>query len=1238
MFYSLAATVVFLAVLMSILRMVVSEADSWRMDLQQLASRYLERQVYIKGLDARMDGIIPVLVLKNVHLMSANGKTELFSFKEAQLEPDILSSIKNRTFVPGEFTIQGAEITVVRHKDKSFSFNGMKLKNPDAAARHAAGSGEFLDWLFQRKDLKVQDSTVIWIDQSRGQAELRLKNVNIHLHNNAAHHQLKVSLKLPETLGRSFELALDAWGRADLKPSAWHGKLYLHGNGLHLARLGILPVIHDYKLLRGMTDFKLWGEWNKGQVTGLSGDITAYNLSLQHPDMQQPLKIKLLSGLFDYRLINSGWALDIKRFHLLDEQGSWPETGISIQRQSRSSSNYPLIRIQANQFRLENISSLLLHSGLLSKQQTQILASMSPSADVKNFQLRFSDNPDRSDIALQARFSQLGFHSWQDIPGVHGLSGDVGTDDKQIRLTLNSDYATFDSPRLFRYPLKISALSGTFKLQRYQQGWQLSSGSLLLKNEDIETHSRVLLDIPDNHTSPFMDLRIQLKNGNVAHAYRYYPVGVMSTDLVNWLDRGLVAGRIVQGGLVFQGRLGDFPFRHNKGQFQVEFEAQNALIDYFDGWPVVHDAHLHATFTGLGMKIQADTGQILDSGLSSTDIQIKDFSHSNLRITGKVNGKLKDALRFLVESPIQPQAKSLIDSFHYQGSSQIDLDLSIPLSEKVRKIHPLSISGKVHLTNAGLLMLDDLVDIKAINGTIGFTQNTLFARGIHARIMGSKARLDIHTEHKDKGRPVIIEAQGKIDGHHLAQKFGLPPSISIKGVTDWRGRLFIPGRAQAKMAVPVLKIHSQLKGVEIKLPQPLGKTKNERRNSLLELRFEHGGKTRLYARSKGYISGAVVLKAKSKSLQVLKAYVHFGAGEGHLPDSPDLLVSGSLSMFSLTPWLDALAANVHKGTSPFISLPLVFAMDSLQLAPESDKSSPTADKKSLPRLDSDLFPLIRGSINKLSYDDVKIGRLAVHTSRLKFRKGIRLDSLSLQGKQLKLHASGEWMQKPNRDLSSMQMKLESPDIGKMLSSLGFSAIVQGGKTTLEGSLHWPGSPMDIGLSKIKSKLKYTIEDGSIISVDPGPGGRLLGLFSLAALPRRLMLDFSDTFGKGLHFDSIKGTLNIHNGSAFMENNLMKSPLAYITVSGRTGLVDRDFDQLVTVRPRGGGALTAVAGGMLFGPQIGAAILLVQKIFGNELKDATAIRYKVTGSWEKPVITRLDKLKTSEGPSLDDDEF
>ncbi len=1239
-FYSIASFVVFLAVVMSIFRVVVAGADNWRTDLEQLGTYYLERQVYIEALDARLDGLVPVLILKNVRLMSVDEKNELFSFSEGKLELDIIDSIKTGNFIPYEFTIQGAKITVIRHRNKSFSFRGMELKTAEEVEKSATASNEFTDWLLRRSNLNVKDSSIIWIDQFREQPALRVDKVNIHLHNDTDRHQLKVSMELPETIGRSLEFSLDALGKISAKPSDWHGKIYLRGVGIHPARPATLPHFKNYRLLGGLADFELWGEWSQGQLERLSGDVTAYNLAIQHPDMKKTLALKLLSGLFNYQHSDAGWSLDINRFHLMNAQGSWPETDISFKQYHSDSSNSGQTQVQAKRFRLENISSLLLSAAVLSKQQTEMLENMKPSGDVENFQLVFSDNPDNKNIGLQALFSQLGFHPWKKIPGVRGFSGSVSGDPELMRVNLNSDYSVFDFPKMFRQPLKLSKLSGMFEIQHYEQGWQIFTESLLLKNEDAEIQSRVLLDIPENGSSLFMDLQVQFKNGNAAHASHYYPVNIISSGLLNWLDRGITGGRVVQGGAVFRGRLSDFPFKQEQGQFRVEFEVEDASIDYLEGWPAVSDGHFNAVFTDRGMHIKASTGRILDSRLSSTTIEIENFQHANLTIRGDVNGEVGDALRFLVESPIQPEAKPLLDSIHYHGSSRVELDLSIPLGTGVEKTQPLAVKGQVYLRDASLLLLDDQIDITEINGNIFFTENSQTATGIRARILGGEALIDIKTGDKADGLPVFIKTKGKIDSRHLVRKFGLPAWQQVDGMTDWEGVLSI--RPQAKINTS-LQVRSNLQGVEVNLPSPLGKHKDEIRDGLLDIQLSQG-RARFYVHSKDYVSAAVVLNTETEHIRPLKAYVHLGEGEGHLPEAESLRISGSLSMFSLAPWTDALHQGKEEVTDSFVAIPLIFDMDNLQLAPveaESESAAeevkPRPQEKSVSKFDAALFPLIQGTIKNLSYDDVPIGRLEIKTSRLKIRKGIKLDSLSLQGEELNMQAKGEWVQWPNRDFSSMEVKLDSPDLGKMLSSLGFSAIFKGGETTLGGNLHWSDSPMGISLAGLDSNLKYTVKDGSIVSVEPG-AGRLLGLFSLAALPRRLVLDFSDAFGDGLSFDSIEGELDIHDGSAFMDNNLMKSPLAHISVSGRTGLVNRDFDQLITVYPRGGDALTVVAGGMLFGPQIGAVILLAQKILGNELKDATAIKYKVSGSWEEPVITRLNQPKQDEGISLDDDDF
>lgn len=131
----------------------------------------------------------------------------------------------------------------------------------------------------------------------------------------------------------------------------------------------------------------------------------------------------------------------------------------------------------------------------------------------------------------------------------------------------------------------------------------------------------------------------------------------------------------------------------------------------------------------------------------------------------------------------------------------------------------------------------------------------------------------------------------------------------------------------------------------------------------------------------------------------------------------------------------------------------------------------------------------------------------------------------------------------------------------------------------------------------------------------------MGLFSLHSLSRRLALDFSDLFQKGLGFDSIEGTFSLSNGHAYTRDLTLKGPAARIDISGRIGLKDRDYDQIVTVTPRVSSALP-IAGTIAGGPAVGAALFLAERFLRQEIDQVARYRYSVTGPWSDPVVKRI----------------
>jgi uncharacterized protein YhdP len=196
----------------------------------------------------------------------------------------------------------------------------------------------------------------------------------------------------------------------------------------------------------------------------------------------------------------------------------------------------------------------------------------------------------------------------------------------------------------------------------------------------------------------------------------------------------------------------------------------------------------------------------------------------------------------------------------------------------------------------------------------------------------------------------------------------------------------------------------------------------------------------------------------------------------------------------------------------------------------------------------------------------------------------------------------------------------SADVATALADLDLDPVLSGSEAELSAALRWPGGPASDWLDHISGDLSLRIADGSMLDIEPG-AGRLVGLMSIVALPRRLALDFRDVFNRGFVFDEISADFVIVDGDAFTDNLKLTGPAAEIGVAGRTGLRDKDFRQQAVVTAEPGNMLPTV-GAVIAGPGVGAALLIFTRIFKEPLKGIGRASYCITGSWDEPVVERL----------------
>ena len=132
---------------------------------------------------------------------------------------------------------------------------------------------------------------------------------------------------------------------------------------------------------------------------------------------------------------------------------------------------------------------------------------------------------------------------------------------------------------------------------------------------------------------------------------------------------------------------------------------------------------------------------------------------------------------------------------------------------------------------------------------------------------------------------------------------------------------------------------------------------------------------------------------------------------------------------------------------------------------------------------------------------------------------------------------------------------------------------------------------------------------------------MVGLLSIAALPRRLALDFRDVFGSGFSFDEASGRIVLENGLARTEDVVLTSTAATMEIAGQTNLVERTFDHDLTIKP-GVGKTLPVIGAIAGGPGGAAAGLALQGLFQDSLGEAAEARYAIEGAWSDPRVERI----------------
>ncbi len=1238
-------------------KLLMPYSDRYQPQLEAWLSEEFGQQVILESFEGDWTAFGPRLSLKGMKLLPYTpgpGDIPQEAAAEVVIESAALDIKPLNALLPGfplyNFRVIGADFELSRTADGQFRLSGFGVSR-----RGSGEQGSALKELARVGEVILEDSSLTYEDEEY-EIHLGFSGIQGRLHLEGDELSTEIEATLFDSRSELVYGEIDTTLRITLGDdqkviqATWQATM----RELMLAALqGKLPP-NPFLPLTGWLNAELWGEWSTQvghEVKGVA-DVRDAIMVNEYQD----LVLERVNSRFRWDFSGKGrWNLHLADFLYDDGVNAWTSARVSI---ARNKSEDLGLWISANELPLG--LPLNLARDVMSIYGTAWPAFLPRTADGEVSELDLVLNSAWRLKFANGQLRNASVSDWDRWPDLAGLEGSVALGAGSGSLQLSGKEVVVNWPRMFREPLILAIPECELDVS-WGQKWQVALGNCGIQNEDLAAGGEIV--ISKNEGKPAVDVNVAVYRANAGRLDAYWPEAILKDNIKAWLRKSLLAGEIVSGRFQIHGDMDDWPFRQGEGRFEALAEVTGGHVDFLEGWPDAQQVNAVAHFVGPSMDIRGSVGNIGGAEAGSVSARIADLKSPLLEMGFNSASDLPLLLGFLRQTPLQEQIQLDLSQFEFSGKALSDGSMKIPLGKSTQNS---TVDGRVGLQDARFSDPVTELTLEHIGGELQFSEKGFRGTALDAEFRGHPAKLDLFAN-VDSEEKFRADLEGVFNVRDVIPEFLLEDfqALSqIQGDSSWLVSLVVAPLEDPNENEAIMTVESVLEGVTLDLPAPMNKRAADRWP--LALRYPLSGPHRMLdvvfderlSMRFDLPGGATAPRSAS---------IRLGRGLPSMPADGFIRIEGEPGFVDLDGWLEVIIEEVMQGTgmgslaleSGKLSAGQVLFLDRIfdevgmtfnvvdediraefsaedingkvrfttgesgtnSLSAEFERlmlGEPVSKGVDMETDPSDL-PALHLYVKSFSYAGVELGETRIEAYPTS--NGFHFEKVDASSDRLSVQASGDWLLDEAGHRSDFYIHMASESLGDFLQSMDISSPVQGGQTLVDFNAWWPGSPAAFGLSRLNGKVEFSVVNGNITHASAGTG-RLLGLLSVQALPKRLSLDFRDVFDSGFSFDEATGTFKMENGMASTEDVLLKSTSASISVSGRTDLVAREYDQLLTIRPGVGNTLPII-GALAAGPGGAAAGLALQGLLHDQLAEATEVRYTITGGWDDPKFEAVD---------------
>ncbi|SHO55608.1 YhdP family protein [Vibrio quintilis] len=917
----------------------------------------------------------------------------------------------------------------------------------------------------------------------------------------------------------------------------------------------------------------------------------------------------------------------------------------------------------------------------VSPQVKKMLHNLQPRGQLNDIRVAGTS----TDIRYSAQLADGAISQWYLLPEAHHLQASISGDNHKAVIRADLTDETLPYGDVFQAPLRINQGHVNLVWQSDDNGWSLWSDKVSVQTPDLKVLGAFKLDFPDGQ-SPFLSFYTEADLRNAGEIWRYLPTRALGDDLTDYLSSAIQAGQAKTSKLLWFGALHDFPYNRHNGVFQAAVSLENARFSYDTAWPPLKNLQADILFQNESMTLESDHAELMNVKAQHVTGRIPSLeSAGHIEIEVKAQAQGNDVRDFMTSTPLVDTVGAALTAVQVRGNVNSEFKLKIPFESH----HDERAWGWADLKDNRVEIQSPSIDLQSVSGRIYFDNDVLKAPKLRGKLLGQQIALNFKGESGKKGYNVHINTGGNwqvrplekyldkkwiqplggkslwgmgidLQLNDIGFSYQMNLNADLKSVSSQYPYPLNKPKGQAGQAV--LQVSGNQETISARVHVPGGKFQTEiditQPKPVLDATYW------LIGNGSFKVSPVVGHSALIRTdhfnfdqwltlITSEDAAPQTGAASSSLmpdipvPDHVDMKVK-ELTLATLE-WHDVEFLARRKGPGWRVDLTsqeatgkanyiepydLSVSLEQFHLYIPALEERNNDDslfidesrKDSLEITDFDrrfhqLMPNLTLVIDDFWFQGYKVGRLNMDFQRQ--GKVLSWKKIDITSGTNEVHATGEWTLDGDRSHTKLNLSLKGENNSDLMERFGITSGIQKAPFSMTTLAEWEGAPWSMQLNTLQGEISSELGKGTVSDVSGA--ARLLGIFSLDSIIRKMQLDFSDVFDKGMAFDSIEGKGTISQG-IFVTNNISMDAVAGdMQIKGIVDLNTRMIDAEVHFVPditSGIPVLSAFA----VTPQTALYVLAITTVISPVVEVFTEVDYSVKGPIDNPVVKEISRRK------------